>query len=275
LIDQITGTDFSIDQLSGEIGLTDGVLRVSPMRLVFEGGDTDLELVIDSRERPSMTLKVTAYDLVLGELISQVQTEVPVEGKAHIDIDVKSSGNSAHELASDLSGDVGFGLENARLPKKYLDFMSADVFGWMFRMITFEDSYTRVDCLIMDFDVEQGVAKSNFLVADGPTVIIQGKATLDLGRETIDMLLLPRQKQGLHTAIASADIKGPLRDPSVHTSAGKAALVGLGGLALLPEVFIPLGIIDVLWKKLFVSDKEGKGCTELIAKHKALKQKIE
>jgi uncharacterized protein involved in outer membrane biogenesis len=275
LIDQITGADFSIDQLSGEIGLTDGVLRVSPMRLVFERGDTDLDLVIDARARPSMALKVTADNLVLGELISQVQTEVPVEGKAQINIDVKTTGDSAHELASELSGDVGLGMENARLPKKYLDFLSADLFGWMFRMITFEDSYTRVDCLIMDFDVAQGVAKSNYLVADGPNLIIEGKATLDLGLETIDMVLLPKQKQGLYSNISSVAVEGPLRDPGVHTSAGKAALVSIGGMALLPEVFVPLGLIDVLWKKLFASDKGGKGCTELIAKHRAEQQKTE
>lgn len=185
-----------------------------------------------------------------------------------MDFDVKTSGSSFHELASELSGDVGLGLENARLPKKYLDFLSADVFGWMFRMITFEDSYARVDCLIMDFDVARGVAKSNFLVADGPSLIIKGKASLDLGKETIDMLLIPRQKQGLHVDISSVKITGPLRDPHVNTSIGKAVLAGLGGAALAPELFVPLGLIDELWKKLFERDDKGKGCTDLIAKQR-------
>jgi uncharacterized protein involved in outer membrane biogenesis len=273
LIDQITGSDFSIDQLTGEIGLTDGVLRVTPMRLVLEGGDTNLDLVLDARERPSATLKVSAEDLVLGGLISQLQTEVPVEGKARLDIDVKTSGDSAHDMASALSGDVGFGLENARLPKKYLDFLSADLFGWMFRMITFEDSYTNVDCLLMDFDVDQGVAKSNLLVADGPTLKIEGEATVNLGLETIDMVLLPKQKQGFYTHISSVKIDGPLRDPSVHTSAGKAAFVGVGGLALIPEVVVPLGLIDMLWKKLFSSKKDSKGCAKLVAKYREKQEK--
>jgi len=273
LIDQITGTDFSIDQLSGEIGLNDGVLRVSPMRLTLQGGETDLDLVLDARARPSMTLKVTADNLVLGELISQVQTEVPVKGKAHVDIDVKTSGDSVHELMSGLSGDVGFGLENARLPKKYLDFLSADVSGWLVRMVTAEKSYARVDCMIMDFDTDRGVLKSNFLAADGPTLIIEGKATVDLGLETIDMVLLPKQKQGIHSNISSLTIKGPLRDPDVSTSAGKAALVAISGLVLIPELYIPYRLIDIMWKKLFASDKGGKGCTELIAKYREQQKK--
>ena len=140
-------------------------------------------------------------------------------------------------------------------------------------MITFEDSYTNVDCLLMDFDVDQGVAKSNLLVADGPTLKIEGEATVNLGLETIDMVLLPKQKQGFYTHISSVKIDGPLRDPSVHTSAGKAAFVGVGGLALIPEVVVPLGLIDMLWKKLFSSNKGSTGCTELVAKYREQQKK--
>lgn len=269
LIDQISGTDFLIDQFSSRIVLTDGVLRVAPTQLIFEGGKTDIDLGIDARADPSVTLKVAAENMVLGELISQVQNEVPVEGNAHVDIDVVSTGHSAHELAADLKGDVGFGLENARLPKKYLDFLSANLFGWMFRMITFENAYTNVDCLIVDFDVNQGVAKSNFLAADGPSVRITGEASLDLRQETIDMLLVPKQKHGLVANISSARIKGPLQNPEVRTSAGEAAAVAIGGVMVIPEITIPLGLIDVLWKKLFSSDSVGSGCSELIEEHKA------
>ena len=145
LIDDIIGVDYTIDKLDGRIKLTDGVLHISPMRLTFEGGTTDLDLLLDSRNTPSVTLKVTADDLVLGKMISELQEEVPVTGKAHLNVDITSKGHSPHELASDLSGEVSFSLENARLPTIYVEFLSADVFGLFTRMVTFEDSYTNAE----------------------------------------------------------------------------------------------------------------------------------
>jgi len=72
-IDQITGADFSIDKLAGQVKLTDGALRIPPMRVTFDGGDADLELAVDTRKALSLALKVTADDLLLGGVVPHLQ----------------------------------------------------------------------------------------------------------------------------------------------------------------------------------------------------------
>jgi hypothetical protein len=115
------------------------------------------------------------------------------------------------------------------------------------------------------FDIDQGVAKSMLLHADGPNLSIDGTAILDLGQETIDMVLLPKQKQRIRKDAAALKVKGPLNDPQVETSSGEAVAATAGGVILIPEIIIPVFLIEQVWK-LFSSD-DGNGCADYIEAH--------
>jgi uncharacterized protein involved in outer membrane biogenesis len=267
LIDHITGIDFSIEKLEGRISLTDGTLRLSPMRLVVEGGATDLEFELVTRDTPSVMLKVTADDLLLGKLIAKAQEKVPVEGKAHLHIDITSTGHSAHELASDLSGKLSFSLENARVPKKYVEFLTADLFGFLFRSVTFKDSYATLNCVMTGFEVDQGIAKSVLLIGDGPSLAVEGTATVDLGQETVDLVFLPKQKKRIGMNYSKITVKGPLADPDVEaTGTGAATAAAVGGVILIPQVIIPVFLIEQVWR--FFSSGNDSGCDDYIEEHK-------
>ena len=267
LIDHITGVDFSIEKLEGRISLTDGTLRLSPMQLVVEGGTTDLELELTTHNTPSVMLKITADDLLLGELIAKAQEEVPVEGKAHLHIDITSTGHSAHELASDLSGKLSFSLENARVPKKYVEFLTADLFGFLFRSVTFDDSYATLNCVMTGFDVDQGVAKSVLLIGDGPNLAVEGTATVDFGQETVDMVLLPKPKKRIGLDYSKITVKGSLADPDVEaTGTGAATAAAVGGVLIIPQVIVPVFLIEQVWK--FFSSDNDSGCSDYIEEHK-------
>jgi uncharacterized protein involved in outer membrane biogenesis len=266
LIDHITGVDFTIERLEGEIGLTDGALRISPMRMTFEGGTTDLEFELDTRSTPSIILKMTADDLLLGKVIAKAQEEVPIEGKAHLKIDITSTGHSPHELASNLSGEVSFSLENARVPKKYVEFLTADLFSFLFRSVTFKDSYATLNCVMTGFDIDQGVAKSKLLFGDGPTLAVEGTATVDLGQETVHMVFLPKPKKRLGLDYSSITVKGSLADPDVETSGtGAATAAAVGGVILIPQIIVPVFLIEQVWR-FFSSDKD-TGCSAYIKEH--------
>jgi uncharacterized protein involved in outer membrane biogenesis len=267
LIDHITGVDYSIERLGGRIRLTDGTLHLYPMQLVVEGGTTDLEFELVTRNTPSVRLKVTADDLLLGKLIAKAQEEIPVEGKAHLNIDITSTGHSAHELASDLSGKLSFSLENARVPKKYVEFLTADLFGFLFRSVTFKDSYATLNCVMTGFEVEQGVAKSVLLIGDGPNLAIEGTATVDLGQETLDMVFLPRPKKRIGLDYSRITVKGPMADPDVEaTGTGAATAAAVGGVILIPQVIVPVFLVEQVWR--FFSSDNDTGCNDYIEKHK-------
>jgi len=248
-IDQIEGTDYSVEQVNGDLNVTDGLLRISPFTLVFKKGEMNLELVLETQEVPELTLKVEAEELILGHLLSQVQSEVPVKGKANLVIDINSKGLSAHEMASALSGNLRFSLDDASLPSKYVEFLSVDVLGWVMRKSMLEDTYTQLDCIMVDFNIHHGIAKSQSMIAAGPHLFVNGAATVDLGEESIDMVLLPRQKKNLFSRMPAVKVNGLLMDPLVQALPKKAAASTIAATVLMPGVLVPVYVIDNFWQR--------------------------
>lgn len=265
-IDKIAGTAYSIDQLNGELKLADGVLHIAPLQLVFEQGVTQLEFKMDTRETAEFSLQLQADNLILGQLISQIQSEVPVKGKANLLLDVSSKGHSAHALASNLSGSLRFELEEASIPSQYIEFLSVDVLGWVVRQSRLKEVYTRLDCIMMDFDIEQGLASSQLLLAGGPNLFVNGVASVDLGEESIDMVLLPRQKKNLFSQMPPVKIKGPLKNPVVQALPKKAAATAIATTVLLPGAIIPQYVIKKFWQR---GGNSASDCGELAEQYRA------
>jgi len=277
-VSSVAGTGLRFEQLDARINLQNGVLRVTPVKLQFEGGPATLDLVINTRGIPDFTFTMSGNDLSLGPALAEIQNDVPVEGYVNLHADVSASGDSPHELASSLDGTFGFGLENARVPRRYIEYLAVDVFGWAFNTATRRDPYASLDCVMAGFDIKDGVATSNLLAADGPSLTVAGTAILNFGDETMDMTLLPRQKKSLFSELSPVHIKGPMRDPEVTALPVKSAVTSLGTLALvpaLPMVAIPAILGEKLWSSLNDHDRSDGGCVKLAKKIEKQKEKKE
>jgi hypothetical protein len=264
LIDQVESEgQLTIDRVNGKVNVLDGRLSLSPLKLVFEDGRMDISFDVDAGNVPAYQLQVTGDDIVLGPLLAQVQDDVPITGYSNIDLDLKGSGRSPHELASSLSGNLSIGFENARIPSEYIDLLSVDVFGWVFSKTRKKESYSDLNCVVVAFDVNEGKLKSRTLIADGPNLTVAGHINLDLGAETMDILLIPKQKTRIFSSIEPVKIKGPIMDPKVEAVPVKAAIQEAGAMVLLPTVVIPVRLLGKLWSILDDDDKPGQGCASL------------
>lgn len=275
-VEAIAGTNFSLKRLDARLNLQDAVLRASPVRLVFQGGPSTLDLEINARAKPVFNLKVSGDDLVLGPLLAQIQNDVPVKGYVNLKADVSGRGRSPHEMASSLDGNISFGLEDARIPRKYVEFLAVDVFGWVINTATQRDRYAKLDCVMAGFDIKDGVAASTLLAAEGPKLSATGTATFDLKDETMDVTLLPKQRKTWFSELAPVHIKGPWRDPEVTALPIKSAVTSLGPLVLtpaMPMVAIPAILGERLWTTLHEHGKRQGGCTKLVKKIEKWKKK--
>ena len=273
-IDEIASAQVSADKLYGRIVLENGRLQVRPMKLVAEGGPTDLDLVIDARDTPVISMKLTADDQKLGHWLAQVQDQVPVDGFANYHIVLDASGKSPHELAASLNGYVALAIENTRVPRRYVEILSVDVFGWALGTVDRKKKYVNLDCMLAKFDIDDGIAKSSLLAADGPRLALEGTMTLDLGKETIDAVFLPKQKKKLFSSIEPVRLSGDMRDPKVRAIPAKAAARNIGSLVLVPYVAIPVTFLGKLWGAVDDKDKYGGGCANLQAVKAAEAEKL-
>lgn len=264
LIDQVESYDeLSIDSINGKISILDGKLGVSPLKMVFEGGQMDIRFNIDANGVPSYSLNVSGDDIVLGPLMAQVQNDVPITGYSNVDMDLHARGKSPHELVSSLNGNLSIGLENAKIPSRYVELLSVDVFGWAFSATRKKETFTNLNCVIVAFDVTDGKLDSRTLIADGPDLTVAGHIKLDLEAETMNILLIPKQKRRIFSSIEPVKIRGPIMDPKVEAVPVKAAIQEVGAMALLPTVVIPVRLIGKLWSLLNDGDEPGQGCASL------------
>ncbi|RLA14987.1 MAG: hypothetical protein DRQ52_02915 [Gammaproteobacteria bacterium] len=270
LVEKVVRMGYSVNSIAGHVDLTNGVLKVIPMQLMFEGGETGIEIEVDVRDTPKITIKGQSNGLLLGAILAEVDQDSGVRGD--LVLNIKSRGHSVHQLAAGLSGTANFSLENARFPQKYVEYLSVDVFGWLLMKGSLGAGYSKIDCAMIDFDINQGIAKSKLLIVDGPSVFVEGAATIDLGLETIEMLLKPEQKKEIFSKMSAVRITGSLADPTVKAlplTAASTGVLKVGAVVLLPIVAIPATMLDELWGRRNTKDQPNQGCAGFIARQKA------
>lgn len=275
LIDQVESHgELSIDSINAHISLKDGDLQVDPLKFLYEGGTMDVVFGLQAKGTPAFRLQVTADDVKLGPMMAQVQDDVPINGYSNVRVDITASGQSPHDMASSLGGKIDLGFENARIPRKYIQFLSVDVLGWALSSTFRKDNYTDLNCLVATFEANNGKINSTVLIADGPHVSLGGRVRLNLGKETMNIVLLPKQKRKLFSSITPVKIKGPMRDPGVEAIPAKAAMQEVGAMALVPYVYVPLKLLSGLWSIVDDGDKSGQGCASIEAVSEEAEKKL-
>ena len=126
-----------------------------------------------------------------------------------------------------------------------------------------KERYADLNCVVATFEANDGKIKSTLLIADGPNLSLGGSIKLNLGKETMKILLVPKQKRRLFSSISPVKIHGPMRNPDVEAVPKKAAIQQIGGMALVPYVYVPLRIVGNLWSIMDDGDEPGKGCASV------------
>ena len=253
----------SIDSVVGQITLKDGQLKIDPLRFVYAGGNMDVIFNLQANKLPVYALKVAADDLILGPMLAQVENNTSIDGRTNVLLDLTSSGHSAHQLASSLNGRINIEFENARIPALYANYLSVDVFGWALSNTYAGEKYVNLNCVVADFTAVKGELKSKVLLADGPNLSLGGRLDLDLRDETIDAVLLPKQKRRLFSQINPVSLSGPIRKPRVVAVPAKAAIQEIGMLALSPTIYLSSRLLEKVWLSVSKGDDAGEGCTNI------------
>ena len=266
LIDQVESHgQLAIDSITAHVRLKDGNLSVDPLKVLVEGGSSDIVFGLQASDTPVFNLKVIADDMKLGPMMAQVQDNVPINGYTNVHVDITASGDSLHAMASSLNGTISLGFENAKIPSKYIHLLSVDVFGWAVSKAFHKNKYADLNCVVATFEVTDGKVNSTVFIADGPNLSLGGSIRLNLRKETMNIVLLPKQKRTLFSTISPVKIKGPMRDPHVEAVPAKAAIKEIGSMALVPYVYVPIKLLSKFWPVVDDGDGPGQGCSAVEA----------
>jgi uncharacterized protein involved in outer membrane biogenesis len=234
-IDQLEGAKLSIDRASLEVALQDGVLRIDSDSFDLSEGSAELDATVNTRaDPPGITLSATANDLRLGDILAQLETDVPITGELDLETALKSTGSSLPSLISSLDGEFGMAIERGRINLRFFDLTGANLLQWLFAGAPLRSS-TALSCFVARFGIERGVATTQSLFMDTSLAQSSGSGTLNLVDRTIDILVHPRPRSSEFVRFTTPyRIVGPLSDPSIDYSRVGLAGRAIGELAMTP-----------------------------------------
>jgi len=226
--------------------LQDGRLAVQDLTARAAGGVVAADAALDAAEGPAaeVVLRLQAEEVSVGQLIGG--TPGRVTGQLDIDLNVDATGRTLDELAANLEGDAALFGEEGELQDVPLNRMIPDLdITRILPIFWRRDSTVRVNCVIGEFDIDDGVARTETML-DTQRMTLLGSGAVDLGQRVLDLSLRPVAKsRKLSTSSVPVDIEGSFSDPQISPRVGAAAGGALRGF--LGGLLVPLNQITALF----------------------------
>ena len=147
----------------------------------------------------------------------------------------------------------------------FAELLGINASAGLLKLLSGDQSESRIRCAVADFGVNNGTATARTFVIDTDVVLAQGKGSIDLGAETLNLRIDGESKKPrLLRLWAPITVSGPLTAPKVGVDVGE--VVGQGGLAgLLGAVVAP---VTALFAFVDPGLAEDADCGRLIASAK-------
>ena len=253
-----------------QVKVKSGVLSISPARLVYPKGKLDMDLEVDGREHPRLTFKAFGEHLDPRRALDIQAYKKELQGEMNIDMSFSTSGRTPHEMAANSHGSIYITMQNGKLAAPLIDLIFWDVAGWAWKKTT-DQRYYDITCGVADYSIDKGVISTDAFILDTEHITITGVGTIDLAREQVDYVLVPKKKSYQIVKKADpVDIEGPLNDPKVSTLPWTSAAITaakIGGIIFAPYIFIPLSAADYLAGKVHTGNGKS-ACLEYQKAHK-------
>ena len=193
--------------------LVNGRLNLKPSATV-SGGSVNIDLTLDaSGQTPNLAFSLKGQKVSIGDLMKMLQDSDAIEGgPADVEVSIRGSGNSVRAIMASLNGATSVSVVGGKLNNKSLAFVNADVM----KLLGGSGNTTEIKCIVSRFSIANGVATSRALQFDLANIYGDGKGSINLGTERLNMEIDPQTRQSAIASLAvPIDIKGTLANPSV------------------------------------------------------------
>ncbi len=199
-------------------------------------------------EVPNLSISGYAQGFTLEQIIPDAKSKLS-GGDARIGFNLKSSGNSLHQLASKANGKVQISVGQATLASTFLNKGGDFVITVMDAVnpLRKKTTETVLECAVAYLPINNGlvsIADSVGVETDRLNVILSG--SINLNNEAINLNIYPREKSGITLGVDLANLvklQGTLQNPSAGVDQAavvkSAVSIGLGfltgGASILAE----------------------------------------
>lgn len=241
---QISGRGHVAKDLELQLSLKDGILQLKPLQGLFSGGRMSSHLRLDSRPLlPRLETDLQISQLDYGALLAGPGEAPQFAGKADLDLQLRGSGDSVHELMAGADGEARLVINDGRYSSGAIGFLATDLQALLPSPDDKEGQ--PINCGVAYFDIVKGQADARAIVFDTGALSLIGTGKIDLGREQLDLRLDPRAKNisVMKLTLVPLSVGGTLAHPTItpkvagtlKTTATTLTALATGGTSLLVE----------------------------------------
>ena len=257
--------ELPLEDLQVHLRMQDAMLTLDPLNFGFAGGELQSKITLNGKNNPiNAKAQLRARKLQLSKLLPTVELAKSSLGELNGDIELAGRGNSVAGMLGGADGRLSMVVSGGQISRLMME--KAGLHVWEIVTLSLAgDQQVQLRCVVADFDVRQGVMKTNALVLDTQVTTLQGSGSIDLAQEQLNMLLNQRTKNTSPLALrAPIYVRGNFAQPAVGVDKSAVALRAAGAVAL--------GLVNPLLALIPLVDAgpgEDSDCGRLVRETKA------
>lgn len=241
-----------IENLQATLQLDGSSIDIPHLTFQIGKGSADLQINLSqlNTANPILSAKGVTKDFTLENLLARVDPSSKVSGGSmKLAFDVKASGNSLHQIASNSNGKIQLSVNQARMGTNFLNDAGDFVVTLLDSMnpMRRKTSETILECAVAYLPINNGqinIAKTVGIETDRLNAVLAG--SINLKTEGVNLTIDPQEKSGLTTGLDLAGLVkmgGTLSNPKAGVNqagvVNSAVSIGLGfltgGASILAE----------------------------------------
>ena len=229
----VQSADLPFTDLYTHVVLTDGVLKLEPLRFGVAGGKLDAQINLNGRDTPLQgRAKLTARNFKLKQLFPTFEPMKTSFGELNGDASISGTGNSVARLLGTANGNLKMLINDGAISRSLMEIAGLNVGNYVVGKI-FGDKDVKINCAAADFGIKDGLATSRLFVFDTQNAIIYIDGTANFATERLDLKITPESKGFRVFSLRSPlYVRGTFAHPDAGVEAGPLLLRGAGMVAL-------------------------------------------
>lgn len=234
--DRLVWNQATYTALQGHAVLKNAVLTLSPVTGELPGGSVTAQAAVDASHEPATeSVSLTAPALALSPLLSAFRLPNMAEGTVQARLWANGAGDNLPAIAASLDGQLGLAMVNGVVDGAVVDRLFGNILQTVSlpRSLAGAQGPVAVRCMGLRIDALNGMGTVRAMTLDTSRLRVQGGGNINLGAETLGLILRPQmQMEGGYIGVP-VEISGSFAAPTTKIaplSAVQAAAQNAAGL---------------------------------------------
>jgi uncharacterized protein involved in outer membrane biogenesis len=219
--------------------LENGRFSVDPLTLEVPGGSVELNFALAPTDR-GLALEAGARidKLDYGILARRIDPESQTGGVISVDLDLNTRGPDLKHVMHGSNGHLDFGIWPKDLNAGVFELWAVNVLTALAKEVD-KDEASKVNCVIVRFQIEDGLMQDRVVFADTSKMRVEGSAQVDFKKRALNVRAAPKAKRPEFFSLAvPVGLRGQFEDFRIKVN--PAMLTGKAISFVTSPLHVPL-----------------------------------